>query len=138
MLRYASHLDILFMRSRSKISYLHRFFMRSHYNHVGILLKDEMEKAYLLEVVSERGVIISPLSHFLSSCHEDYEEIGYRKLVFPDGHLSVEMLERYINSLLGKKYELSLSKILLDNESVAGADQVVEMEDAPEKTYFCS
>lgn len=45
---YASHLDIIFFRSKSMFSGLHRFFMRSHYDHVGILLKDEAEKLYIL------------------------------------------------------------------------------------------
>ena len=48
LMNYGSHLDIIFLRSKSLFSSIHRFFMRSHYDHVGILLKDEMEKPYLL------------------------------------------------------------------------------------------
>lgn len=40
LLKYASHLDIIFMRSKNPISYLHRFFMRSYYDHVAVLIKD--------------------------------------------------------------------------------------------------
>ena len=91
--------------------------MRSHYDHVGVLLKDEMEKPYILEVVNEKGVIISPLENLLSSCQEEYEEIGYRKLIAKPNFLPLESLENYVNSLIGKKYELTLSKIFLDNKT---------------------
>jgi hypothetical protein len=63
------------------VSKLHRFFMRSYYDHVGILLKDEAAKPYILEVVHEKGVILSPLKNLLASGSLDYEEIGYRKLL---------------------------------------------------------
>jgi hypothetical protein len=33
------------------MSSVHRFFMRSDYDHVGLLLKDEAERTYLLEAV---------------------------------------------------------------------------------------
>lgn len=39
------------------------------------------------------------------------------------------MLENYINSLIGKKYELSLSKLFLNNESVNGEEtDVINVE----------
>lgn len=72
LLIYASHLDIVFLRSRSRFSCLHRFFMRSRYDHVGLLLKDEEGKPYLLEVISQKGVVISPLENLLASCSEEY------------------------------------------------------------------
>jgi hypothetical protein len=41
LLKYGSHMDIVLLRSKNPIFYLHRFFMRSHYDHVGVLVKDE-------------------------------------------------------------------------------------------------
>ena len=41
LLKYGSHMDIILLRSKNPIFYLHRFFMRSHYDHVGVLVKDE-------------------------------------------------------------------------------------------------
>ena len=70
LLNYASHMDILFLKSKSIFSYVHRFFMRSEFDHVGILLKDEAEIPYLLEVINEKGVIITPLENLLVSCGE--------------------------------------------------------------------
>lgn len=55
--------------------------MRSHYDHVGLLLKDEAERTYLLEAVHEKGVTLSRLDALLQSASEEYEEIGYRKLI---------------------------------------------------------
>lgn len=66
--------------------------MRSHYDHVGLLLKDEAEKPYILEVVNEKGVVISPLENLLHSASEEYEEIGYRKLLPESSHLNLESL----------------------------------------------
>ena len=40
LFHYASHLDIIFLRSKNPIYYVHRFFMRSYYDHVAILIKD--------------------------------------------------------------------------------------------------
>jgi hypothetical protein len=104
LLAYAGHLDIIFLRSKSTVSYLHRFFMRSYYDHVGILLKDEAERPYLLEAINEKGVIISPLENLLTSYSEEHQEIGYRKLLADPQKLPLEHLESYVNSLIGKKY----------------------------------
>lgn len=40
LVKYASHLDIILLRSKNPLFYLHRFFMRSYYDHVAILIKD--------------------------------------------------------------------------------------------------
>ena len=73
-------------------------------------------------MVNEKGVIISPLENLLSSYHEEYEEIGYRKLIAKPNLLPLESLENYVNSLIGKKYELTLSKIFLDNKTEVEED----------------
>lgn len=36
---YCSHLDILLLRSKNPVSYLSRFFMRSYYDHVALIIK---------------------------------------------------------------------------------------------------
>jgi hypothetical protein len=145
LLRYAGHLDILFLRSRNPFFYLHRFFMRSYYDHVAILVKDETERLYLFEAVQSKGVCLSSLHSLLLSFREDYEEIGYRKLIPKHPKLlQLEPLEDYINSLIGKKYELSISKLLIANDTEEEEDREGEQqrqkeeEGRPEKTYFCS
>lgn len=95
-------------------------------------------------MVNEKGVIISPLQNLLNSASEDYEEVGYRKLLSHPELLPLEMLEYYVNSLIGKKYELSLSKLFLNNGSELdpiNESEVAEELEPPEKcekTYFCS
>jgi hypothetical protein len=84
LFRYASHLDIIFLRSKNPISYVHRFFMRSYYDHVAILIKDESERVFLFESVQSKGVCLSSLESLLNGFHEQYEEMGYRKLVVED------------------------------------------------------
>jgi hypothetical protein len=145
LLRYAGHLDILFLRSRNPFFYLHRFFMRSYYDHVAILVKDEAERVYLFEAVQSKGVSLSSLHSLLLSFREDYVEIGYRKLLPKHPKLlQLEPLEDYINSLIGKKYELSISKLLIGNETEGEEEREGEgqgereEEGRPEKTYFCS
>ena len=45
---YASHLDIIFFRSKTPGSMFQRLFMRSYFDHVGILLKNELDQIFLL------------------------------------------------------------------------------------------
>ena len=45
---YTSHLDIIFFRSRRSSASLHRLMMRSHFDHVGLLFKDENDCVFVL------------------------------------------------------------------------------------------
>ncbi len=66
------------------------------------------------------------LETFLKINKDEYEEIAFRKLMIKQSKseeeegmykgVNLEKLENYLNSLLGKKYELSLSKLLMDDE----------------------
>lgn len=73
---------------------------------------------FLFEAIQSKGVCISSLESLLATFNDEYEELGYRKLIVENGGLHVEKLEEYINSLLGSKYELSLPKLLIDNETI--------------------
>jgi hypothetical protein len=116
LIKYGSHMDIILLRSKNPIFYLHRFFMRSYYDHVAVLIKDETERLFLFEAIQSKGVCISSLESLLTTFRDEYEELGYRKLLIENQtNFHIDHLEEYINSLLGSKYELSLSKLLLDN-----------------------
>lgn len=113
-------MDIILLRSKNPIFYLHRFFMRSHYDHVGLLVKDETERLFVLEAIQSKGVCLSSLSSLLLTLHDEYEQLAYRKLICKStSGLHIEQLEDYINVILGSKYELSLSKLFLGNSSAA-------------------
>ncbi len=68
------------------------------------------------------------LETFLKINKDEYEEIAFRKLMIKQSKseeeegmykgVNLEKLENYLNSLLGKKYELSLSKLLMDDEEM--------------------
>lgn len=61
---------------------------------------------------------LSSLDSLLLTFHEEYEELAYRKLIIGNGNaLQIEDLESYINNIIGSKYELSLSKLLLNNDT---------------------
>lgn len=114
--KYGSHMDIILMRSKNPIFYLHRFLMRSHFDHVGVLVKDETERLFVLEAIQSKGVCLSSLDSLLLTFQEEYEELAYRKLIVQgNASLHIEHLESYINNILGSKYELSLTKLFLDN-----------------------
>lgn len=59
MVEYANQLDIIFFRSKKPIASLHRLFMRSQFDHVGILLKDSYNKVLILEAIESRGVWVN-------------------------------------------------------------------------------
>jgi hypothetical protein len=71
-MKYASHLDIILLRSKNPIFYLHRFFMRSHYDHVGVLIKDESERLFLFEAIQSKGVCISSFDSLLTTFQDEY------------------------------------------------------------------
>lgn len=47
-LSYANHLDIIFMRSKAGAIKFQRLFMRSYYDHIGIVVKDETNNIFFL------------------------------------------------------------------------------------------
>lgn len=53
----------------------------------------------------------------LPSFREYYEEIAFKKLVSTQQKIDVQMLETYLDGIIGKKYELSLSKLLIGENS---------------------
>jgi hypothetical protein len=72
-----------------------------------------------LEAIQSKGVCLSSLESLLLTFHEQYEEIAYRKLIIEGkAAMQIQQLEDYINKILGSKYELSITKLLMDNSSI--------------------
>jgi len=62
-----------------------------------------------------------------SKWHLLYDRLAYRKLLnFPRTHATLERLETFIKGAIGKKYKLSVSKLLM-RQTIEGGDN-----------YFCS
>lgn len=91
----------------------HRFLMRSNFDHVGLLLRDSHDRLLILEAIESRGVWINEWGQMLPAFREHYEEIAIRKLIDFQQKIDLPMLENYLDVIIGKKYELSISKLLI-------------------------
>ena len=67
LLTYASHLDIVFFKSKATMASIHRLFMRSSFDHVGLLIRDSCNRLLILEAIESRGVWINEWNSMLPS-----------------------------------------------------------------------
>jgi hypothetical protein len=103
--------------------------IRSPYDHVGILLRDLRGNVYLVEATGKSGVTAVDMHHFLlNKWHDLYKKLVYRPLVFDKDDDFYRTFIRFANSVLGKKYSLTIKK-LMRKKSLATEG---------EKGYFCS
>lgn len=112
---YAHHLDIIFLRSKKPLSSFQRLIMRSNFDHVGLLLKDCNNNLLFLEAIESRGVWINTWDQMKPIINEYYDEVAYRKLINPPDSVTPAIdfgkLEKFLDEVIGKKYELSFSKL---------------------------
>lgn len=69
---YSSHLDILLLRSKNPVAYVSRFFMRSYYDHVALVIKSDLHETFVFEAIESRGVCLIDLETFLKINSEEY------------------------------------------------------------------
>jgi hypothetical protein len=79
--------------------------MRSEFDHVAILLKDNCDSVLVLEAIESRGVWINSWKQMLPIFREHYEEIAYRKLLMDEKYkIDLQSLENYLDMVIGTKY----------------------------------
>jgi len=107
-------------------------FLRRVLDHVGILLRYQNGKLFLLEATSTEGVEISEWNT-ASNYSKIYEQIVYRKLFFKRTSQTVTKLEQFLKSVRGRKYDLDPLKLFKKYSSIDSVRNIKK-----DKGYFCS
>lgn len=128
---YAETLDLVLFRNKHIGASLQRLFTTSEYDHIGILLKNDLGQVMFMDITSNLGVTVTLWRRFIEQQgHKQCDRIAYRKLLLDRGQLPSDGLEQCLKELMGSKYEISLSKLLGSRPKA---------RDLPtERTYFCS
>jgi hypothetical protein len=101
-------------------------------DHVGILLRYQDGRLFLLEATSTEGVEISEWNN-ASDYNKTYERIVYRKLCFKRTCQTVNKLEQFLKNVRGHKYDLDPLKLLKRYSSIDSVRNI-----SKDKGYFCS
>ena len=110
---YAETLDIVLFRNKHIGASLQRFLTTSDYDHIGILLKNDIGQVMFMDITSNLGVSICSWRRFIEQQGpKQCDRIAYRKLLLGREHLPSESLEHCLQSLMGSKYEISFSKLM--------------------------
>jgi len=105
---------------------LQRTFTYSKYDHVGIAVR-AFDDIYLYDSVYNGGVQLTNWKDFkYHEYYKDYARIAYRKLEVKDSTIKQQIQEnlfKFVTEHTGKKYELSLKKLLRRNSTVPATGQ---------------
>lgn len=105
--------DILLFRGTDRAARLQRTATRALYDHVGLMLRGDDGRVYLLEATGTQGVNTLSWDTFLAKRWDKcYNWVAYRKAYFPRTEEQMNALEDYVHSVLGHRYGLSVGKLL--------------------------
>jgi hypothetical protein len=105
---------LILFRSRSIPARIIRGLAGATYDHVGILFKQRHDASgYLIDATGKVGVAaINLTSFFTERNYNQFERIVWRKLyVYRDDEFYTKFV-RFANRELGKKYKLTMKKLL--------------------------
>jgi hypothetical protein len=89
--------DLIFFKSTKFQSKLQRFFTKSEFDHVALILRMDNNTIFLFESTGQMGVNLLSLDLFMKSkCHEVYETIGFRHLEIARTAYKMNNLEHFI------------------------------------------
>ena len=77
--------DIILMRSNNRMGpWVTRTFTKSHYDHVGIILRygNVMDDLFIMEAIGEEGVRLNPWCEARQFIGNIFDQVGWRKLNF--------------------------------------------------------
>ena len=113
--------DILLFRSNNPLgTWLTRTLTKSHFDHVGIILRfgENIDDLYVLESVGDEGVRMTSWTcarHYVGSY---FDKIGYRKLNYELTLKQLNDFDTFRRNSTGKEYGLNLKKIFTNKSEV--------------------
>jgi len=147
--------DILLFRGKDKRAKLQRAATGSLYDHVGLLLRNQFGELVILEAMGMTGVSTLGWKNFVErKWHTCYDWIALRRVYFGRSQKQIAALQRYVRSVLGHRYGLTVKKLLareLSDEfdengecissavaANAGEGQTANDSDEEGRSFFCS
>lgn len=104
--------DIILFRGKDKRAKLQRAATGSLYDHVGLLLRNQFGELVILEALGTLGVSCLRWSVFMDRrWHTCYDWIAHRRVYFGRSQTQITALQRYVRSVLGHRYGLSVKKL---------------------------
>ncbi|VWU49958.1 PH domain-containing protein, putative [Hepatocystis sp. ex Piliocolobus tephrosceles] len=117
--------DILLFRSKVMTAKIQRVLTRGEYDHIGMILRNDKNDLFILEALSNMGVILTPWYSFKKNKWiEQYTRIALRRLIWDNCEENLQKLLNFLKNTVGKKYDLKIINFL-----------VPKMDD---NGYFCS
>jgi len=142
--------DLLLFKSSHMAARFQRTFTNSKYDHVGLIVR-AFDDIYLYDSVYNGGVQLTNWKDFKTlEYYKDYVRIAYRKLEVKDAQLRAQIQEnlfKFVTEHTGKKYQLSLMKLLRRNSnhninSQSNIKNIAAKKEAPadaaKEGFFCS
>jgi len=139
--------DLLLFKSSHMAARFQRTFTNSKYDHVGLIVR-AFDDIYLYDSVYNGGVQLTNWKDFKTlEYYKDYVRIAYRKLEVKDPQLRAQIQEnlfKFVTEHTGKKYQLSLMKLLRRNSnhninSQSNIKNIAAKKEAPApEGFFCS
>jgi len=124
--------DILLFKSKTFAAKLQRSLTRCEYDHVALLLRYSNGEIVLLEATGKEGVGLCRWKTFRKNNWQKlYNKLVFRKLQFDRNPDSIDHVEKFVKSVVGKKYKVILSKLF--KKKANGQDELNE-----NRTFFCS
>lgn len=117
--------DIVLFRSNVASAKLQRIITRGEYDHIGMILRNDKKGIFLLEALSNMGIILTPWELFRKNrWNEAYTRIALRRLTWDNSEQNLQKLLHFLKNTIGKKYNLKIINFLAPKTDDAG--------------YFCS
>lgn len=128
--RYASTGDILLFKGNSHLAKVQRFFTRSKYDHVAMLMRYASGELGFLEAIQNDGVQVISWDDFkTNNWHNLYSVMSFRQLTANRSESMLQRLQQFIERVKGRRYRLTLSKL-------CGTRR--RRNPTNERDYFCS
>ncbi|ETW34449.1 hypothetical protein PFTANZ_04839 [Plasmodium falciparum Tanzania (2000708)] len=101
--------DIVLFRSDVTVARLQRIFTRGEYDHIGMILRNDRNNLFILEALSNTGIILTPWKLFKENkWNEIYSRLTLRRLTWDNSEENLQKLLSFLKDAIGKKYSLKI------------------------------
>ncbi|CRG93971.1 conserved Plasmodium protein, unknown function [Plasmodium gallinaceum] len=106
--------DIILFRSNVISGKLQRILTGGDYDHIGMILRNDKNDLFLLEAISNMGIILTPWTLFVKNkWNEAYSRISLRRLTWNNSEENLQKLLDFLKNTVGKKYNLKIVNFLV-------------------------
>jgi hypothetical protein len=108
----ASTGDVILFQGKSNLAKTQRFFTRSKYDHVGLVLRYSSGDLGFFQAIQGEGVSVVSWETFKDNHWEDlYSMVSYRQLTAVRSEEMLHKLQTFVGRVSGRRYRPSLAKL---------------------------